>query len=197
MPVAPLAQPVISSSSTSNTSPKSLVRKHFSSAESEQLASSQTPDIIPSREIIQTSAPLNDQVPPTARFESRAATFVPPSAASTPKPTVALHWMTNPVTGFVYQSADGLSWQSVKIHGGTAFTSVANAGSTIWAGGKDGMLFRSADNGKTWEQVRPWGDASAGDVQTITFRDAQNGSVTTNSGKTYLTTDGGENWKQQ
>jgi photosystem II stability/assembly factor-like uncharacterized protein len=140
---------------------------------------------------------LNDQAPATTKLDARASAFVPPSVASTGKPMAALHWMTNPVTGLVYQSADGLRWQSVNIHRGAAFTSVASAEKTIWAGGKDGMLFRSSDNGKTWEQVRPWGDSKAGDVKSINFQDAQNGSVTTTTGKTYATNDGGENWKQQ
>jgi len=158
-----------------------------------EVASSNPQDVVPSREIIQTGAPLNGGSP-VMSFDSRSANVVP--TPSVPKAEPTFHWTTNPTTGLVYRSSDGLRWQSVNVHRGAAFTSVVSADKAIWAAGKDGMLFRSSDNGKTWDQVRPWGNANAGDIQSVQFRDAQNGQVTTSTG-TWATTDGGINWKKQ
>jgi hypothetical protein len=189
-PVRPqLAQPEISSGTP--TAVKPSVRKH--SEPSVEVASSNPQEVIPSREIIQTGAPLNGATPAMS-FDSRSANVVPPP--STPKAEPTFQWTTNPATGLVYRSSDGLRWQSVNIRRGTAFTSVVSADKAIWAAGKDGMLFHSVDNGKTWDQVRPWGNSNAGDVQSIQFSDAQNGQVKTSTG-TWMTNDGGTNWKKQ
>jgi hypothetical protein len=190
-PVRPqLAQPEISSG-TPTTVSKPSVRRH--TEPSVEVASSNPQDVIPSREIIQTGAPLNGATPITS-FDSRAANVVP--TPSTPKPEPTFKWTTNPATGLVYRSSDGMRWQSVSIRRGTAFTSVVPTDKAIWAAGNDGMLFHSVDNGKTWDQVRPWGNANAGDIQSVEFRDAQNGQVTTSIG-TWTTIDGGINWKKQ
>ena len=190
-PVRPqLAQPEIPSS-TPTTVSKPSVRKH--SEPSVEVASSNPQGVVPSRDIIQTGAPLNGATP-VMSFDSRAANVVPPP--SVPKAEPTFKWTTNPTTGLVYRSSDGLRWQSVNVHRGTAFTSVVSSDKAIWAAGKDGMLFRSVDNGKTWDQVRPWGNANAGDIQSIQFSDAQNGQVTTSTG-IWSTNDGGTNWKKQ
>lgn len=192
-PVRPqLAQPEISSSTPSTVS-KPSVRKHTAPADSVEMASSNPQDVVPSREIIQTGAPLNGATPMTS-FDSRAANVVP--TPSTPKAEPTFKWTTNPATGLVYRSSDGLRWQSVSIRRGTAFTSVVSTERAIWAAGKDGMLFHSIDNGRTWDQVRPWGNGNAGDIQSVQFSDAQNGQVTTSTGS-WITSDGGVNWKKQ
>ena len=190
-PVRPqLAQPEISSS-TPTTVSKPSVRKQ--SEPSVEVASSNPQDVITSREIIQTAAPLNG-ASPAVSFDSRSANVVPPP--STPKAEPTFKWTTNPATGLVYRSSDGLRWQSVSIRRGTSFTTVVPTDKAIWAAGNDGMLFHSIDNGKTWDQVRPWGNAKAGDIQSVQFSDAQNGQVTTSTGA-WTTNDGGINWKKQ
>ncbi|HYV73454.1 MAG TPA: YCF48-related protein [Candidatus Binatia bacterium] len=94
-------------------------------------------------------------------------------------------------------TADG--WTRVLADQTAVFRVVSVVGSEVWAGGNDGMLFHSSDNGLQWDRVAL---ANAGAVETgaivsIRFSDAQNGEVETNSGGNYSTSNGGVTWTKQ
>ena len=94
-------------------------------------------------------------------------------------------------------TADG--WTRVLADQTAVFRVVSVVGSEVWAGGNDGMLFHSSDNGLHWDRVAL---ANAGAVETgaivsIRFSDAQNGEVETNSGGNYSTSNGGVTWTKQ
>lgn len=191
----PLAQPENSSYiSSTNTVVKPTTRKHRT-----EVAASKTPAIEPSLEMIQTGLAVDSGSGSgsEAKFDPRTADMVPPSATTASPKDSNTRWMIGPTTGLVYQSSDGKSWQSVNIKRGTAFNAVATSGDTIWAGGKQGQLYRSSDSGKTWEQVKPWGETNAGDIEQIQFRDSQSGSIKTSSGATWITRDAGNTWQKQ
>jgi hypothetical protein len=79
------------------------------------------------------------------------------------------------------------------------FRSVAVVRDHIWAGGDDGALYFSSDNGRTWNPMSIH-DANAsvtGNVINLRFADAQNGSLGTSTGESWNTNDGGQSWHKQ
>jgi hypothetical protein len=82
---------------------------------------------------------------------------------------------------------------------GRQFRSVAVVADRIWAGGDDGALYFSSDNGRNWNPM-PVHDANVsvtGNIVRLRFADAQNGSLDTSSGETWNTNDGGQSWHKQ
>jgi hypothetical protein len=82
---------------------------------------------------------------------------------------------------------------------GSQFRSVAVVRDHIWAGGDDGSLSFSADNGLNWSPmpVRDANSSVTGNVVRLRFDDAQNGSLDTSTGETWKTNDGGQTWHKQ
>ena len=104
------------------------------------------------------------------------------------------NWRISPQGELEHFTTDG--WTRVLADQPGTFRVVSVIGSEIWAGGNDGMLFHSADNGLRWKKVAV---ANAGVVEnaalvSIRFSDSQNGEVVTDSGATYVTSDGGQTW---
>lgn len=91
---------------------------------------------------------------------------------------------------------EGRSWQQELVESGTVFRAVSAVGSEIWAGGNRGVLYHSGDGGGSWARMTPAasGATLSGDIVRINFADAQHGSLTTSSGQTWLTADGGRTW---
>jgi photosystem II stability/assembly factor-like uncharacterized protein len=90
----------------------------------------------------------------------------------------------------------GGNWQKVSVEGIHAgFLAVSSVGTNVWAGGKGGALFHSADSGLTWTRVVPTAGRQqlVGDVDHIEFADAQNGKVSTDN-TVWATSDGGQTW---
>ena len=91
------------------------------------------------------------------------------------------------------------SWTRALPEQSSAFRVVSVIGGAVWAGGNDGMLCHSADNGANWSKVAL---ATTGGVETaaivsIRFDDARRGVVVTDTGASYNTTDGGTSWTKQ
>lgn len=87
-----------------------------------------------------------------------------------------------------------LSSLSASIAPGTELRAYAAIGASIWAGGKDGALFVSNDSGKSWNSVKgEW----KGDIISLTRRDSANASLTTSTGETWTTDNGGKDWKKK
>lgn len=122
-------------------------------------------------------------------------------------PGLDLHWFamhpddpqklyTNAVGFGLFSSADGgASWStwSLETPGGSNITAIAVLGGdplNVLAGGEDGSLFYSHDEGLTWEQV----GSLNGRVMTFTLnRDAGTVYVGTAEGL-YRSADGGTSW---
>jgi len=81
--------------------------------------------------------------------------------------------------------------------GNVELRSISSAGDNIWVGGNGGSLFYSGDAGRHWTQVAPSynGITLTDDIERVEFADADHGSVTTVSGKTWVTADHGETWE--
>jgi hypothetical protein len=108
-----------------------------------------------------------------------------------------MHWRVS-AAGTLERSTDaGQTWQFVRVGtSATMFRSFAAVGSDLWAGGAGGALYHSPDNGRTWTRiVATAGDATLeSDIARVDFTDAQHGTVTTTSGETWTTADGGATW---
>lgn len=110
-------------------------------------------------------------------------------------------------TGTQWQITNDGSLQRSFSYGGTwenmlpdrKFRAVAVVRDHIWAGGDNGLLFYSADNGRTWSlmNVRDASGALTGNVLGLHFSDENNGSLNTSTGNTWSTSDGGQTWHKQ
>jgi hypothetical protein len=103
-------------------------------------------------------------------------------------------WRISPQGKLEHLAAEG--WMRVLADEHSAFRVVAVVGGEVWAGGNDGMLFHSADNGVRWNKVS-LDSAEHGAIVSIRFSDTQNGEAVTDSGSNYLTSDGGATWTKQ
>jgi hypothetical protein len=77
--------------------------------------------------------------------------------------------------------------------------STSSNGAEVWAGGSAGCLYHSLNGGISWTRIVP-SDAAAtlmGDILSIQFSDAQNGTVTASNGEVWMTADDGLTWHEQ
>jgi hypothetical protein len=97
--------------------------------------------------------------------------------------------------GHVEHTVGPSTWERVMAAEPVTFRVVATVGNNVWAGGSDGALFHSSDTGKHWDRVALAGEQGA--ITSIHFSTAQQGSLTSDSGATWTTTDGGQTWSKQ
>jgi Putative zinc-finger len=100
-------------------------------------------------------------------------------------------------SGELQQSTDsGHNWQTSLGEHPSKFRSVASAGATVWAGGDDGVLWSSLNNGLTWRKSAPSvdGHSPRGTVQNIQLAAPRNVTFRTSAGETWSSADGGINW---
>ena len=95
------------------------------------------------------------------------------------------------------RTADG--WTRMLADQPSAFHVVSVIAGNVWAGGNDGMLFHSADNGLHWNKVAIMsaGANETGAIVSIRFSDPQHGEVVTDGGASYITSDSGGTWTKQ
>ncbi len=130
-----------------------------------------------------------------ASMPAPAAPAAMQAGAAAKTPAIA-RWSTSE-NGALLRSVDGgRTWQEVWVAAGLVFRAVSAVGTEVWAGGNAGALYHSADGGGIWTRVTPaaGGAALTGDVVRVDFADAQRGSLTSSTGQTWLTTDGGRTW---
>jgi hypothetical protein len=79
------------------------------------------------------------------------------------------------------------------------FRTVAVVRDHIWAGGDNGLLYFSADNGSKWTQMPIYSGNTAltGHILRLRFTDTTHGTAETSTGETWATTDGGQSWQKQ
>jgi len=114
------------------------------------------------------------------------------------KADVNAHWRIGR-GGELERSTGAGAWERVLASEKVNFRAVARVGKDVWAGGNDGALFHSSDGGEHWNKVAlSAGEQSEyGTVVSIHFDNAQQGSVTCESGATWTTADGGQSWSRQ
>jgi hypothetical protein len=105
------------------------------------------------------------------------------------------HWRIS-ADGHLERALPGTAWTRVLADQPIAFRVVATIGSNVWAGGNGGALFHSTDQGETWNKVvlNTKRQAERSAIVSIHFDNAVQGSVTTDSGATWTTSDGGQTW---
>ena len=109
--------------------------------------------------------------------------------------------------GHVLSSSDGRTWKQLTIPTRSALTSLATADGQVWAGGHDGVILHSADNGQKWQVQRrdpyflaPGTDPADRDLQQgapildVLFSDAQHGIAVGAYSLMLVTADGGATW---
>jgi hypothetical protein len=92
----------------------------------------------------------------------------------------------------------GVAWKTV-LHSDRPLLCYAAGGNDIWAGGKAGDLFHSANGGLTWSQVRPsaQGQTLSDDVTHIDIYDPSQIALFTGNNQSWNTTDGGKTWAKK
>ena len=105
------------------------------------------------------------------------------------------HWRIS-ADGHLERALPGTAWTRVLADQPVAFRVVATIGSNVWAGGNGGALFHSADQGDSWNKIvlNTKRQAERRAIVSIHFDNAVQGSVTTDSGATWTTSDGGQTW---
>jgi hypothetical protein len=92
----------------------------------------------------------------------------------------------------------GAAWKAV-LHSNRPLLCYAAGGNDVWAGGKGGNLFHSANGGVTWSQVYPSAQQQtlSGDVTHIDIYSPSQVSLFTSNNQSWSTTDGGETWEKK
>jgi photosystem II stability/assembly factor-like uncharacterized protein len=118
---------------------------------------------------------------------------------------VAANAMSADVFSFKQQTAEvsakSTARQSLKksMAAPVTFRAVTANGLDVWAGGSQGLLYHSTDNGNHWIRVVPVtaGAALTGDIISLDFPDFQHGKVTTSVPEIWTTSDAGQSWQKQ
>lgn len=90
----------------------------------------------------------------------------------------------------------GVTWDVLDVGQNVMFHAVALSGTTVWAAGANGALYRSPDAAEHWQSVsvRYGGVPLTADIKHIQFNDPQHGSFQTSDGHVWITVDGGNKW---
>ena len=100
--------------------------------------------------------------------------------------------------GHLERAFSGGDWRRVLAEQPLAFRVVSVVGNDVWAGANDGALFHSTDRGLTWSRISlsAGNQPERGAIVTIRFDSILQGSLTTESGVTWSTSDGGQSWQK-
>jgi photosystem II stability/assembly factor-like uncharacterized protein len=101
--------------------------------------------------------------------------------------------------GHLERSLAGGTWSRALPEQPVAFRVVSVTANDVWVGGSKGSLFHSRDGGMTWQQVpiRSRDSAEQGNVVAIEFDTPQHGTVSTDGGAKWTTSDGGQTWTRR
>jgi photosystem II stability/assembly factor-like uncharacterized protein len=77
--------------------------------------------------------------------------------------------------------------------------SVSSNAAEVWAGGTSVALYHTTDGGNRWTRLilNDAGSALTGDIVSIQFSDALNGTVRTSTAEVWITHDDGQTWHKQ
>jgi hypothetical protein len=92
----------------------------------------------------------------------------------------------------------GVAWTTV-LHSDRPLLSYAAADNEIWAGGKAGDLFHSANGGATWNQVHPLTQDQTlfGDITHIDISNPSQIVLFTSNNQSWSTADSGKTWAKK
>jgi hypothetical protein len=146
---------------------------------------------------VNSAAGGKDQTGATASLKSGLVSSGQPAAMNKPAKAALppAHWRIS-ADGHLERALPGTAWTRVLADQPVAFRVVATIGSNVWAGGNGGALFHSTDQGQSWNRIalNMNGQAERSAVVSIHFDNAMQGSVATDSGVTWTTSDGGQTW---
>jgi photosystem II stability/assembly factor-like uncharacterized protein len=168
-----------------------------------QLESAKKPDLSRQRSY-QASAVAGEMATPGISVQKAAPTQPVSAFASAPMaralstaPSVAVarpHWRINAMGQPERSFGDG-EWQPVLLNEKSKMRVVSVFYGEVWIGGEDSRLYRSTDNGATWNQVAlPDKDGRKHTITHIHFQTAQSGTVESEDGIVWITLDGGSTW---
>jgi hypothetical protein len=103
-------------------------------------------------------------------------------------------------SGSLQRSLDqGATWQTTTLRSRRPLLCYASLGADVWAGGKAGTLFHSADGGATWNQVRPAinDQRLRANIIRIEIRGPTEIAVSTRENESWTTVDGGKTWEKK
>jgi hypothetical protein len=106
-------------------------------------------------------------------------------------------WSIAPSSGLLQKSDDGgRTWTVIPVSGRANFLALSVSGQDIWAGGEDGALFHSTDDGFAWKEV-PVTDGGEQLKESIIGIEAQGSQVKvrTKAGN-WISADGGVSWRK-
>lgn len=105
-------------------------------------------------------------------------------------------WVTTPAYSAVASSTDSLDVPAQRVDERlpAPLLSVARAGDAMISVGLHGLIQRSTDEGRTWQQVD---SPVSSDLVQVRFRDERNGWIVGHDALVMHTTDGGDSWQVQ
>ncbi|WP_447791784.1 WD40/YVTN/BNR-like repeat-containing protein [Pseudomonas farris] len=108
----------------------------------------------------------------------------------------ASSWVTTPAYSAVASSTDSLDVPAQRVDERlpAPLLSVARAGEAMIGVGLHGLIQRSTDEGRTWQQVD---SPVSSDLVQVRFRDERNGWIVGHDALVMHTTDGGDSWQVQ
>jgi hypothetical protein len=105
-------------------------------------------------------------------------------------------WRVSGESGLVERSTSEGVWREMPGTGALKMRVVLTVGGAVWAGGDALRLYRSMDGGSVWIPVDlPQKDGASGAIRSIRFQSALDGTVESDDGSAWTTTDGGLTWK--
>ncbi len=97
--------------------------------------------------------------------------------------------------GHVERALGDGSWQRTLKSEDAKMHMVSVVGQTVWAGGENDILYRSQDDGQSWQRVAlPQKNGAPHMIAHIRFESARAGTVEAADGTTWTTDDGGSTW---
>jgi hypothetical protein len=110
-------------------------------------------------------------------------------------PAVRPHWRINSLGQPEHSFGDG-AWQAVLPYEQSRMRVVSVFDSEVWIGGDSSRLYHSTDNGTTWNLVAlPDKDGREHSIAHIHFQTVQSGTVESDDGTVWITSNGGSTWK--
>jgi photosystem II stability/assembly factor-like uncharacterized protein len=105
------------------------------------------------------------------------------------------HWRIND-QGQVQRSMNGGEWQPALVDEKAKMRVVSVLNGEVWVGGENMRLYRSVDNGGSWNPVTlPEKDSGSRVITQIHFQTGQAVTVEAEDGTSWSTSDGGKTWK--
>ncbi len=189
-PVAPPSRKLLKKPSMRTASPK-VNSEALSDAVPEAMPPPPPPSLVPRAGLL-----------PQQQVQSFAPDAVSPRrsriAVTSDRHDESLWRLAEGREGTVQRSQDGgQTWQTVRVDNGSQLYALSVEGPEIWAGGAEGALFHSVDNGGHWTPVvvadngRRLRDA----ITRIDVNDKKVVRLKTQGGGSWVTTDDGGHWR--